>query len=462
MENYKKKLIIDDLLYYFSVIFPVALYYFIVLMVSTSGDVIMDTPADLLLFFFKISWLAGILMIPTSFYAWVVYGSPLKREQKNERKYRQWGWDEKNKLVVTYVSRGDNVEALKRSVTSCYSLLENLGVNFRIEVVTDISVRKQLQMFRDRVHFYEVPLHYKTVKVAKYKARALHFALEQRRKHSPADSLDSTWVMHLDEESMLTPQVVYGIAKFIENPDNAEKIGQGEIKYNAYNYFDNYLIGAIDSVRTGDDLGRFRFQFKLFGLPLSGMHGSFMLVPARIEHAIGFDLGGKGSITEDAYFALLANEMGYRFGWVEGFIREQSPFTLGDLIKQRRRWFCGLEILAFDRNIAFKRRFYLIISLLFWKISWIAVYVTAINLILGGTYFPLILVYTSAIVTGGYFSAYMIGVYRNLLDTDFSIFKKIRIYIITYLLVPIAALVEGVAVVYAIAQPVKGFEVVRK
>jgi len=261
---------------------------------------------------------------------------------------------------------------------------------------------------------------------------------------------------------VLTPQVIAGISKFIADSKNAKTIGQGEIKYNAYGYFKNIIIGAIDSVRTGDDLGRFRFQFKLLRMPLAGMHGSFMLVPAIVEQEIGFDLGGHGSITEDAYFALIANDRGYKFGWVDGFIREQSPFTIKDLIKQRRRWFCGLAILAFDSSIAFKRRFYLICSLILWKISWIAIFVTITNFLIGGSYFPLSLIILSAIMTSGYYVAYMIGVYRNLIDMDFSRIKKVYIYLITFVLVPISAFIEGIAVIYAIIRPVKVFDVVKK
>ena len=65
-------------------------------------------------------------------------------------------------------------------------------------------------------------------------------------------------------------------------------------------------------------------------------------------------------------------------------------------------------------------------------------------------------------MTSGYFSAYMVGVYRNLQDMNFSKVKKVLIYLVTYCLVPLSAFVEGVAVVYAIVRPVKAFDVVKK
>ena len=106
-------------------------------------------------------------------------------------------------------------------------------------------------------------------------------------------------------------------------------------------------------------------QYKATHCPLVGMHGSFVLTPARIEREITWDVGGHGSITEDAYFALVAMDRGVRFDWVEGFVREQSPFTLLDLLKQRRRWFCGLSHIARDPAFRFRTTLTLKIQVFF-------------------------------------------------------------------------------------------------
>lgn len=462
MKTNKRKQVKDNIAYYFSVIFPIAVYFLFIFYILSRRDVAIDSFYDDAFIFLKMVWLAGVLMIPMSFISWIFLGSPLKKDNENIKNYRNYGWNKKKKLIVTYVSRGDNAKALERSVVSGYKLLKRMKVDFEIEVVTDICVKNKLKVDCNDVNFFKVPIKYCTVLGAKYKARALHYAIKERKNKFHKVNMENVWIFHLDEESVLTPQVIAGISKFISNPQNNNVIGQGEIKYNAYGYFKNILIGAIDSVRTGDDLGRFRFQFKILKMPLVGMHGSFMLVPAVVEHKIGFDLGGHGSITEDAYFALLAYDMGYKFGWVDGFIREQSPFNIKDLIKQRRRWFCGLAILAFDDSIAFKRRFYLICSLLLWKISWMSIFVTVANFLIGGSYFPLSLIILSAVMTSGYFVAYMVGVYRNLMDVRFSIVKKIFLYFITFILVPVSAFIEGIAVIYSILKPVKGFDVVKK
>lgn len=418
----------------------------IVLPLFVSASLLLLVPrthhANVLLSEAKFFWFTGSLFVLTNAIG-LMYGRPKALAPRP--------WPTAKRLIVTYVSRGDNVEALRRAIATSKLVLEDLGVNYLIEAITDMPVR----VGADR-HLL-VPPTYQTPNGAQYKARALEFGRFMR-----SDFTRNTWILHLDEESVITPEAVAGIAGYISKRENADTIGQGEIKYNAHNYGKNLLITAIDSLRTGDDLGRFRFQYRVFGKPLFGMHGSFVLVPARLEQQIGFDLGGRGSITEDAYFALTAASRGVRFGWVEGYIREQSPFTLLALLKQRRRWITGLRLLVFDKTISRRQRWTLGINMTLWRAAWFGPVVTFWNFLAGGSLVPTSVSIAAAIVSGMVGVVYMVGAYRNIIGADLPHHRQLLIWVASLVLVPVCCIIEGVAVVYSIISPIKTFEVVAK
>lgn len=458
----KPNFILDNIIFYASIFIPLAIYIALTNYYFKNFVNPLDSVIDYIMFFFKLTWFGGIILVPTGFISWFLYGSPLKQDYHNTQNFLNEGWNPAKKLVVVFVSRGQNIEALGRSISNTLTALNRYSIQYEIEVVTDLAVENEIRaaytFLGSKVYFYQVPHHYKTENIAKYKARALHYLVDSRER----SLLDNTWYLHFDEESQITLECIAGLHKFLKTKESHNVVAQGEIKYNAYNYGQNLLITAIDSIRTGDDLGRFRFQLKLLGTPVFGIHGSFILIPAKIEHHIGFDVGGRGSVTEDAYFALTAAEMGYKFRWLDGFIMEQSPFSLSDLIKQRRRWVSGLVLLANDKQLKLITRLPLKINLFLWQISWVSIFVTIINIIIGGSWFPVELSYAAAIITGGFYSMYTVGSYRNLRDIDASLLKKISIYTATLFLIPISAIIEGVAVIYATLEPVTHFDVVKK
>jgi hypothetical protein len=326
-----------------------------------------------------------------------------------------------------------------------------------VYAVTDLELKSRV--VDDRVMYAQVPAHYRTLRGSRYKARALEYLLRTHldRNH-PGDG--STWVLHLDEESCLTRSAIAGISAFVSKPENNDRIGQGEIKYNGYGYARRPFIAVVDSVRTGDDLGRFRLQFRLFRRPVFGMHGSYFLVPLHIESDIGFDLSERGSVTEDAYFALIASTR-YQFGWVDGYIREQSPFTLRDIIKQRRRWFNGLSLLVRDPIVARRHRAVLWAAMLTWAVGWVSPLVTAVNLFVAGSLVSWLIV-PAAFTQGAFVATYAVGAYRNVADTDWGLLRRTGFVLLSMVLMPFATLVEGAAVIYGLVRPVTGFDVVSK
>ena len=101
------------------------------------------------------------------------------------------------------------------------------------------------------------------------------------------------------------------------------------------------MLTAIGDVgRVQQDWGRLQLQANLMHNAAIGIHGSFMLVRGAVENAATWETD---ILTEDYWFLLQALKHGHRIGWVPGIAREISPATVGDYIKQRKRWFSGIR-----------------------------------------------------------------------------------------------------------------------
>ena len=378
----------------------------------------------------KYAWLSSLLFSAANLAGLVLYGAP--REPT--------GAPQQEKLVVCYVSRGDNREALRRAVAGSRSAIEAAGAWASVYVITDTDVSADLDGLATNI---VVPESYKTPRRARYKARALHYGIWRLSQKEPG------WVLHLDEESQLTTSAVRGAQEFMARHRGDRVVGQGEIQYHGKG-----LLEAADMIRTGDDLGRFRAQYRGLGRPLFGIHGSFILAPVELEAELGFDCSPGESITEDTYTALRAWEQGVRFRWVDGVVREPSPHSIGDFLKQRRRWFCGLSHVARRSNLRPSTRLMLAAAILMWGVSWTAPLILLVDLAFPAHVWGPVDVLL-AITAGAFYSTYLIGCGRS---TGGNLLKLLK----TGLLVPFAAALEAAAVVYALCRPVRTFEVISK
>lgn len=123
-----------------------------------------------------------------------------------------------------------------------------------MEVVTD----KQINMPKNaRIREIVVPQSYTTKSGCRYKSRALQYALED-----DVNLLnDEDWIVHLDEETILTESSVRGILNFLF--EGKHQIGQGLITY-ANEEVVNWVTTLADSFRVGADLGMLRFCLRKF------------------------------------------------------------------------------------------------------------------------------------------------------------------------------------------------------
>ena len=242
---------------------------------------------------------------------------------------------------------------------------------------------------------------YKCKSGALNKARALQFCLEEDKNFLN----DEDWIVHLDEETLLTEASVKGILNFITAGKHS--FGQGVITYannppqfNSFvKYLQNRICTVADSIRVADDFGKLRFQLTYLNKPIFGWKGSYVVCNVSIfekeqiekyyqvlvvvhqlyfwlkihisisffqagaERKISFDWGLAGSKAEDCFFGMVALDRGYTFDFIEGEMNEKSPFTFTDFIKQRKRWIQGFYLVCTSDQIPIRSKFLLTMSL---------------------------------------------------------------------------------------------------
>ena len=260
-------------------------------------------------------------------------------------------------ICFRIVTKGTFPELVRKNAQRNIDICSRIGLdNYIIEVVTDMAVNLQNS---PRLREIIVPMQYQSNNGTLYKARALNYCLEPG-----IDMLaDNDWIVHLDEETLVTEASVIGILNFIN--EAKYNFGQGVITY-ANEEIVSWITTVADLVRVGMDYGMIRFTLKCLHRPVFSWKGSFIVSNAGIERQITYDFGLEGSIAEDCFFALTAWKEGHKFGFVEGEMWEKSTFTLTDFIYQRKRWVQGIYRVYFSSQIPYRYKFGIGLMLLSW------------------------------------------------------------------------------------------------
>lgn len=368
------------------------------------------------------------------------------------------------RLHVRIVTRGKNPTLVLNNAEYAVGVLRESELpedRWVVEVVTDNAL-----FLAERSHLpiveILVPAAYVCPNGGKYKARALHYAIEAGNTR-PED-----WIVHLDEETRFNLHTINAIYAHCKNEHELVKsgqqeyckIGQGVILYGTHENIDNYVTTLADCVRVGDDFGKFRFQYE-FNRPWIGMHGSFVVANHVVEETFGFDHGIAGSITEDAYFALNAWADGVHMAWIDAFMFEQSPFTVIDFVRQRARWFGGLYLVCRAQQIPFKYRACLSFTTLSWACSPLICIGMFLSLLLRtdvSMQFRIVLALCSSLSCFGYVLGYFIT-----FDMKQGLVRYLILLYLVLLGQPLFALMEIAGILYTFYQPPsKGFFVVQK
>jgi egghead protein (zeste-white 4 protein) len=178
------------------------------------------SPIDINGYFIAISvyLLKMIAMIGSLTYAVFVIGTTFFRDVK----------DKTNKIPIIpqksicfrVVTRGTYPKLVKKNLEYNISVLKGFEkLKYTYEVVTDNKIGDINTI--ERCYEVVVPEEYSTKTSAKFKARALQYAMEQNVSDLDVDDL----VVHLDEETRISKSAVIGIINFANQ--NKHQIGQG-------------------------------------------------------------------------------------------------------------------------------------------------------------------------------------------------------------------------------------------
>jgi egghead protein (zeste-white 4 protein) len=233
------------------------------------------------------------------------------------------------KRLIFQITTIGNMKIVQKSVDTINQICKEVDYqNYRIDVVSEVD-----ESFRG-AFTVTVPRNYRTTSNAKYKARALQYAVEQRKKKG--ENTSDIWIYHLDDESMITKQCLLSILDHADN--NREPIAEGLITYPNKIDSGSKLVKYLDAVRP-------TFCFTCCAMLKSKnkpdwLHGSNLLLRADVEENVSWDF--PNTCAEDSMFGYTAfKKYGAVFGWHGGVLEEQSPFTFSDFMKQRQRWIKG-------------------------------------------------------------------------------------------------------------------------
>jgi hypothetical protein len=254
------------------------------------------------------------------------------------------------KVQITTRGSAGSTEVVLRGIRNVEYLAHDdpgfYGRFLSVEVVTESYEQAELieHMYRASpvpVSVLVLPKDFETGSRTKFKARALHYAVLQRRAGWNARG-GRTFIVHFDEESVMLPAELRKLIRVLAETD--KKILEGPIYY-PLEYMDaSAICRAMEANRP---VGCFECRHVMeTGMPLH-LHGSNLVVEEAFENELGWDIGcldDQPFIAEDYMFGMGAFMQGGGevFGWHGCVLLEQPPFSFKSAFKQRSRWIFGV------------------------------------------------------------------------------------------------------------------------
>jgi beta-1,4-mannosyltransferase len=403
---------------------------------------------------------SGLLLVSSLWIIWLITGAlsvfEIGRFFQNRHRFEKKVGNvpvQSPRIVFSFATKSCP-DVTVRAVKRIHEVCGSIGLkDYLVDVVSDRQDTKV-----DGAFDVIVPTDYQTPNRTRYKSRALHYAVEQRRERGLNDQ--ETWIFHLDEESFVTEQTVRAILDYIHHP-GARPIASGPIVYP--NEWDkcSFLAKVMESVRVYTCYQCVSWMTS--SVPIY-MHGSNLLVRADVEDAVGWDFGvtssedqrfaqeasvriksaGVRGVGEDQEFAFAARwkfKDDRIFDWHGGVLEEQPPFTVGDFIKQRQRWFMGnLSNLRYAR---IPRRIKLVLATRqgIWALGFAGAIAAFIALVIP-QHKPVLVQDALYGILVTWAARWQVGLHLNTKTLPISLWKKAGYHVTTLLLTPVLAVIE--------------------
>ena len=263
---------------------------------------------------------------------------------------------EATEKIIIQITTVENFRLVNKTIATIRSY--KLAVPYEIWIVTEpIDIKKYINA--DKI----IVVHTKFPSIAKYKARALDYSAEIRKKMGIVS--ENVKILFIDDDAL--PSKPYIEKCYFGNYDIMEGIIQPRLNYGTrYSYVENMRTLACMSVCS---------VYQGHGHPV-WVHGEGICVRASVEQKITWKFDVIAS--EDLVFGhtCATNKMKWGFIWEPMYIT--SPWTLKDYFRQRHRWLWG-NVHAIHNILTWKSKIRMVI---FYSIGTVSLLISVTGIIL--------------------------------------------------------------------------------
>ena len=324
-----------------------------------------------------------------------------------------------------------------KSVNSILETVRSYHLEFPLETWVVAEEYDTNHYGADRV--VKVPSGFVTPNRTGAKARALEYARRVRISEGTED--EGTKILFLDDDS-------YPDRGYLEYAYHTPvEIAHGYVRTDRM-YGTNIITSIADNFRVVDCIATCP-TFATLGSPKL-IHGEGLVARGNVEREVTWDHGGAASWGEDLMFGTKASHR-FTYGFIPHSIHIASPFSVGDLYRQRRRWLWG-SLKSLPHLSRSERSF--IVARLYCGFMAVPSIVLSVYGALVGAKWPLPLQVAFSLGTVAFVGYYALGAWLNT--------HKPKRVAQTMVLFWAAAMIEAPVLLYSLLRRPKTFEVIRK